>query len=331
MIRLLSLLDTETAGKLIGGLAVSVGAIWSFGYGVGNWNQKDWETVAKHNNWVSREVWQDEVRKKGWIPGNECPGYPTKLVISSPGQNSELFVVNEHNLDYKIDEYVVVESSRPYAGADKLQVGLAYQPVGEPQSNCYLTFTFKGRSWNEYKFCKVSWSENLSFDASKVSHMDIWAVLVTSENSVGKNYSSIDQIKTSGAVIALSDPIRVRLKLKPPGSVNKIPEKGGPTYRPPKFEGLVGKIKFNNPALYPVTVTLWHPNSGEVQVHQTVNGNENPYLLDDDKKPINVGDDWGVQLGDSKIKPVSKCARWDSYRKEFQTSVDLFQRSDDGS
>lgn len=112
-------------------------------------------------------------------------------------------------------------------------------------------------------------------------------------------------------------------------------------YDPPMFKGQVGEIIFKNTSLYPVTVTLWHPDNGEeFPCHPplVVKGCESLKLLSDGKS-IPVGDDWGVQLGyseggviktDSRIKPISQFAKWDETGRVFHISVELFQGSDNG-
>ena len=115
--------------------------------------------------------------------------------------------------------------------------------------------------------------------------------------------------------------------------------KGKTKYDPPNFKGQVGEIIFKNTSLYPVTVTLWHPDNGEEFASWVVKGCESLKLLSDGKS-IHVGDDWGVQLGyseveeikrDSRIKPISQFAKWDETGRAFHISVELFQGSDNGS
>jgi hypothetical protein len=94
-------------------------------------------------------------------------------------------------------------------------------------------------------------------------------------------------------------------------------------YSPPPFEGRVGQITFENGSLYPVIVTLWHPDNGKAFASWKVDGQQTSRLIHDGR-PINVGDSWGVQLGNAKIRPLSQFARWDKQDRMFKTSVDLF-------
>ena len=105
------------------------------------------------------------------------------------------------------------------------------------------------------------------------------------------------------------------------------------------FKGLIREIIFENTSLYPVTVTLWHPDNGEEFMFCDVKGGTSVKLCNHDRKPIGVGDDWGVQLGyseikeikrDSMIKPISQFPKYDKDPRVFQISVDLFRGAGNG-
>jgi hypothetical protein len=98
-------------------------------------------------------------------------------------------------------------------------------------------------------------------------------------------------------------------------------------YHPPEFEGRTGQITFENTSLYPVNVTLWHPNNGKAFASWKVDGQQTCRLIHEDR-PITVGDTWGVQLGNSKVRPLSQFAKWDKQNRTFQTSIDLFHDAD---
>ena len=72
-----------------------------------------------------------------------------------------------------------------------------------------------------------------------------------------------------------------------------------------EFGGRVGTVYFTNNAAYPVSVKLWHPDS--VSIHSVKTANAGSTITFD----FNVGDDWGIQLGTSKIKCIGNASRWD--------------------
>ena len=101
-----------------------------------------------------------------------------------------------------------------------------------------------------------------------------------------------------------------------------VPTASAGDYSPPPFDGRVGRIHFHNDSPYPVTVTLWHPDDGNVYGQWTIAGGATSVLCKDDDNPVRVGSDWGLQLGDSDIRPLSKVSEW--HRPVFDTSVNLF-------
>jgi hypothetical protein len=96
-------------------------------------------------------------------------------------------------------------------------------------------------------------------------------------------------------------------------------------YSPPKFQGRTGNIYFTNDSPNSVTVWLWHPDNGERFASWDSRRGATSRLYYNGA-PIVVGDDWGVQLGDSKIRPLSDFARWDNSAQVFTVSVDSFNK-----
>jgi hypothetical protein len=72
-----------------------------------------------------------------------------------------------------------------------------------------------------------------------------------------------------------------------------------------EFGGRVGTVYFTNNASYPVSVKLWHPDS--ISIHAAKTASAGSTVTFD----FNVGDDWGIQLGTSKIKCIGNASRWD--------------------
>lgn len=71
-----------------------------------------------------------------------------------------------------------------------------------------------------------------------------------------------------------------------------------------EFGGRVGKVVFKNSSAYPINVKLWHPNSNSIYTTQKVQGNTSIDF------GINVGDDWGIQLGSSQVKCIGDVSNW---------------------
>lgn len=95
------------------------------------------------------------------------------------------------------------------------------------------------------------------------------------------------------------------------------------TYTPCDFGGRVGKIRFTNESGYKINVKLWHPDTKELFATWSVKAGESATLSTDGKE-INIGDDWGIQLGSSKVKCVGEAALWQS--KFFKvTSTNFYE------
>lgn len=74
------------------------------------------------------------------------------------------------------------------------------------------------------------------------------------------------------------------------------------------FDGRVARIHFQNTSLYPVTITLWHPDSMSPWGSWTFQGGDGYWL--ERNGPVSFGNDWGFQIGDSPVKCVGKISDW---------------------
>jgi hypothetical protein len=69
--------------------------------------------------------------------------------------------------------------------------------------------------------------------------------------------------------------------------------------------GHLGRVRFTNNHSYPIVIKLWHPDSASIHTEKTANAGST-ITFDD-----NVGDNWGIQLGSSKIMCIGRSSRWD--------------------
>lgn len=74
-------------------------------------------------------------------------------------------------------------------------------------------------------------------------------------------------------------------------------------YNPPPFDGRIGIAVFTNSTPYPLTITLWHPDSRSPWRSWIVAGGATETLVDHNGQPANFGSNWGAQLGET-IKPL---------------------------
>lgn len=80
------------------------------------------------------------------------------------------------------------------------------------------------------------------------------------------------------------------------------------------FDGRVGKMVIKNDSLYPVKVSLWHPDAGKPILSFTVAAQGSVVT---DK---GIGNDWGVQLGTGGVKSLDRIAGWEQGQWILSTS-----------
>lgn len=95
---------------------------------------------------------------------------------------------------------------------------------------------------------------------------------------------------------------------------------GGAT--PCEFDGRQGAVSVKNDALYPIRVRLVHADTNNYYP----DGKHFWELKPGETKTIieNVGNDWGVRIGSSKIKCVGNAGIWDHGTRTFRVSTSSF-------
>lgn len=169
------------------------------------------ESIAgKPSGQVATVDWQESARKNGWVAREECPSFPISLKISSPGDQSLVEVVSSFSDSSRIRTDLVIRSLRPVA--DDMDVGVVFNEEGS--GNFYVSFpTFQvndNRSTfraNEDQF----WTP---FLLSGKGSLNLWALVVDDETSIGKVFSSLEQVEASNDTVVLSPKISVRLQAK---------------------------------------------------------------------------------------------------------------------
>lgn len=89
----------------------------------------------------------------------------------------------------------------------------------------------------------------------------------------------------------------------------EISESSKDIYIPKQFDGRIGKIFVKNTTSHPFKVTLWHPDSELIYRSWVLDGTTKLYLKIN-KEAINIGNDWGIQIGDSEVKSIDVAATW---------------------
>jgi hypothetical protein len=119
----------------------------------------------------------------------------------------------------------------------------------------------------------------------------------------------------------------VRDKVRWPPPLVKAPT-AEKEYVAKQFDGRVGKIFVKNTSAYPFKVTLWHPDS-ETIFHSWVLKPISKEYLHVSGEAINIGNDWGMQIGSSRVRSVGDAADW--VDNEWRVSPDTFFESFESS
>ena len=167
--------------------------------------QPDWEESARAKGWIPTSEWQAKARREEWIPKNECPAYPVKLRITSPGNNS-LIKLNKLIDKPHLDTVFVITASRSIPETN--DVGLIFHKYDDP--NYYVIFPRFDKIEKRQIFRKSGFT--LPFDITENKKFNVWALVVSNKESFGEHYSDINQIKLSTDDVTISDSIIINLK-----------------------------------------------------------------------------------------------------------------------
>ena len=88
------------------------------------------------------------------------------------------------------------------------------------------------------------------------------------------------------------------------------------------FDGRIGRGEFTNDENVqgPITLTVWHPDTGQPFRTYDVDSGTTLFLNDPNGNPVNMGNNWGVQVGGGQIKPVGVVANFNPGLFAFTTT-----------
>ncbi len=128
--------------------------------------------------------------------------------------------------------------------------------------------------------------------------------------------------KLKQAIIATAHAVEQEKETWPPPLVG--PQQARKRYVTKQFDGRVGKIFVKNTSAYPFKVTLWHPDSERVFESWVIKPTSKQYLSVSGEA-INIGNDWGIQIGDSLVRSVDEAGTWVNH--EWRVSPETFYPS----
>ncbi|WP_155761304.1 hypothetical protein [Vibrio fluvialis] len=150
--------------------------------------------------------WQTIAKLSGWIPLEECPGNPTKISISSPGNLVKLPFSSYGGTSVDLyNSSIIIDSSRPLS--ESYDVGVLTK--GENDSQFRLSF-FHSKEWVSPTRVR-QYNPRLHVNSNTNDMIIIQAVVVDSNRGFGEYYSDVSQVTSNKSLIAISEPINIKL------------------------------------------------------------------------------------------------------------------------
>ncbi len=128
----------------------------------------------------------------------------------------------------------------------------------------------------------------------------IGTIAVAIISNLDKFGGNEQQAKELVATIAPAPPAEISNNISAP-NIN--------TFSPKQFDGRIGKVFIQNSSPYPFKVSLWHPASKQIFKSWSLDEGTETHLTTDNQA-INIGNDWGIQIGDSQVKPIDDASSW---------------------
>jgi len=192
------------------GLVVSsvFGAGLLLGFGAGM-KVEQWfkEAVAPASSIIQckAEIWKPLAQKADWLPMSQCPAYPLKMQISSPGNGTTVSIgsINKKTISTPF----ILSISRPLIGDSAL--GFVVKPSSSP--NYYVIFPFfeQTKETNSYR---TRFGLELPINIQNDSKYEIRGLLIDKKDKLGDRFLDISQITDVDPSVVLTDAITVGIE-----------------------------------------------------------------------------------------------------------------------
>jgi hypothetical protein len=149
------------------------------------------------------DQWQQLAKTSDWTPKNECPAYPLRLSVTSPG--NQTFISPRKYVPNEISEKVVVNLSRPLPTGTRIY--LAAQDTDS--TNLYVSnATLYPKSDG---IATTIGPSDLGFNLSKAKSIRLWAFATNDDDRIGDLYKDIQQLQDGTPDIYVSEPIQLNV------------------------------------------------------------------------------------------------------------------------
>ncbi len=167
-----------------------------------------WEKTAREHGWVSQPEWTMIAKEKGWIPKEECPAFPVRLTLNSPGADAQVkYYISGDKIVIRTP--IVVGVSKPVNEKHRIGIILKYGK----NKNVYVVFPdFK--STDSKVFTTRDSSSSMTFlplGTSGNDELTFQACLVENDSVLGDVYGNFAQITSNPLVLAASEQLTVSL------------------------------------------------------------------------------------------------------------------------
>jgi hypothetical protein len=149
------------------------------------------------------EAWQELAKKAEWAPLAQCPAFPLKFNISSPGNGVTLAFDTSWEKTLRIPFVVSVSRPLPDVG----DIGFVVKP--KDSSNFFTVFPLISRVHDSNTY-RAGYGIDLPVNVVSGNEYEIRAVFIDKKMKFGDRFTGIAQVQNTDPSVVLSDPIIVR-------------------------------------------------------------------------------------------------------------------------
>lgn len=184
-------------------LTVSVTA-FSAGVATDRWAKDVIGTTPQINECKTTE-WQELARKDNWLPISQCPAFPLKAQISSPGSGTT-FAFNDERKSTLWTPFVV--SLSRHLGDDG-DIGFVVKPKNS--QNYYVVFPLILRAGQTNAY-RAEYGIELPVQIQKGNEYEVRGLLVDKKKKVGDRFTDVSQILRVDESVILTEPISITIE-----------------------------------------------------------------------------------------------------------------------
>ena len=146
--------------------------------------------------------WQAIARKENWVPTSQCPAFPLKIQVSSPGTGTTLAVNETWPKTLRIP--FVVSLSRPLGGDG--DIGFVVKPKNSQNYFVVFPLISRTRETNSYR---ADFGIDLPTPIEKGMEYEVRGLVIDKKEKLGDRFTDTLQIQATDQSVMLTEPISV--------------------------------------------------------------------------------------------------------------------------